>query len=198
MMFANSNGERITARRGILANCPQCDARVIPKCGTINVHHWAHEARADCDPWWEHETRWHSYWKGLLSPDRVEVTIGNHRADIVRSDGTVIELQHSTISTAEISEREKFYGKMIWLFDGRGLFNEDYDCALDLRPRGNYTSFRWKHPRKHYGYCQKPVYIDLGKGCPIFRLHKLYLDEPPYGGWGRLGTHHRFVEWLRA
>jgi hypothetical protein len=67
---------------------------------------------------------------------------------------------------------------------------------LYLRDRGNYVSFRWCHPRKHYGYCKAPVYIDLGYDRGILRLNKLYLDGPPYGGWGKRGSHKDFLSWL--
>lgn len=190
MQFAlDSSGTTINASKGAEAVCPQCKTKVIPKCGEIVVHHWAHEA-AECDPWWESESAWHRKWKGLVQKERVEVTRGPHRADIVRTDGTVVELQHSPISVPEILEREAFYGKMVWLFDGTDL--EEH--RLNLRPRGKITTFRWKHPRKHYGHCRKPVYIDLGDR--IFKMDKLYLDKPPYGGYGKVGDPAVLKAWL--
>lgn len=175
--------------RGIDATCPLCSCRMIAKCGAINVHHWAHEAD-DCDPWYEPETAWHRYWKSLLPDDRTEVSRAGHRADIVRRDGTVVELQHSPMSVCDIAARESAYGKMVWLFDGRDITAE----RLILRNRGEYCSFRWKHPRKHYGMCHRPVFIDLG--AKLLRMNKLHLHEPPYGGWGHLLPRQAFVEWL--
>lgn len=194
MQFAlDPSGTTIQASKGADAVCPQCKSKVIPKCGEIVIHHWAHEAN-DCDPWWEPESHWHRSWKALLPKERVEVTRGHHRADIVRTDGTVVELQHSSISVPEIQERESFYGKMIWIFDGRDIpLNR-----LILRPKTDFpitqATFRWKHPRKHYGICTKPVYIDLGQ--TIFHLQKLYLDRPPYGGYGVIGQLEAFKGWV--
>lgn len=190
MEFAVSAvGDRVRAQRGALASCPSCAAIVHPKCGLINVHHWAHEAR-DCDPWSEPETRWHRYWKHLLPAEQREVIHKDHRADILRRDQTVVELQHSTISVEEIRAREAAYGRMVWLFDGRSIPPD----RLILRPRGEYVSFRWKHPRKHYAACACPVYIDLSRR--ILRLRALHLNQPPYGGWGTIGSHRAFTSWL--
>jgi hypothetical protein len=165
---------------------------MIPKCGPLVVHHWAHEAN-DCDPWWEPETAWHRGWKALLPPACIEVSRAGHRADIVRQDGTVLELQHSSIDLATIAERERAYGRMAWLFDGTDL---DAD-RFDIRERGGYASFRWRHPRKHYGCCTQPAFIDLGDGT-VFWLRRLYLDTPPYGGWGYVVPEPAFVAWLRG
>lgn len=186
------SGERIDATKNAKALCPQCSKPVIAKCGAIVIHHWAHQA-ADCDSWWERESDWHRAWKSLVPDAQIEVTRGNHRADIVRSDGLVVELQHSTISPAEIGEREGFYGRMVWLFDGRSLD----DNRLNLRITGRRATFRWKHPRKHYAYCKRPVYIDLGDDL-ILRMRKLYLNGAPYGGWGMLDTRQTFIDWLQA
>ena len=187
--FALWQGERTRAIRGIDATCPQCEEAMIAKCGRINVHHWAHAAN-DCDPWYEPETAWHRGWKALFPDDRTEVSRAGHRADIVRRDGMVVELQHSPIAVDDITIRESAYGKMVWLFDGRDITNE----RLILRDRGDYCSFRWKHPRKHYGLCRRPVFIDLG--FTVLRMNKLHLVRPPYGGWGRLLSRQAFVAWL--
>ena len=45
------------------ATCPICDSKVIPKCGSINVWHFAHESLKDCDTFSEGETEWHIDWK---------------------------------------------------------------------------------------------------------------------------------------
>ena len=214
MQFAlDTAGARISAQRGIDATCPQCSSRVIAKCGQLVIHHWAHEAVSECDPWWEHESEWHRSWKALVPPERTEVTRGPHRADIVRSDGTVVELQHSPISVDEIRERENFYGKMIWLFDGRNIDADGDYRRLLLRPKtsGSITdvTFRFKHPRKHYGMCNAPVYVDLGnidfwygdihyKGDAVLHLKKLFLERPPYGGYGTLGEADAFRIWVRV
>jgi hypothetical protein len=131
MLYARSpEGTKILAEPEAVGTCPGCDDKIIPKCGEIVSWHWAHYARPDCDPWWE-ESDWHRWWKARFPADGVEVTMGPHRADVV-ARSTVIELQHSPISTAEIREREDFYtaqaGRMAWIFDAR-----DFARNLSLR-----------------------------------------------------------------
>ena len=112
----------VEAARGLRAICPLCRSVVVAKCGDIVEWHWAHQSGGDCDPWAENETAWHRWWKERAPEDWREVTMGTeqvHRADIRREDGYVIELQHSAISVDEIVERETFYGRMVWLLDGR-------------------------------------------------------------------------------
>lgn len=129
MLYAldQSGKKKITARPGLMGYCPLCDNELIPRCGEINIHHWAHKKDADCDPWYESETDWHLAQKSVVPADWVEVTIKKdgekHRADILRPDGLVIELQHSPISVYDIGEREYFYKKIRWLFDIRDCRN---------------------------------------------------------------------------
>ena len=120
MMYARTGDGRVEAAPGLAGACPSCGSPVRPKCGSIVVHHWAHLARADCDPWTEPEGEWHRGWKLAVPPERREVVIGPHRADIVTASGGVVELQHSPISPEVITEREEFYGdRMAWIFDAR-------------------------------------------------------------------------------
>ena len=120
MQYALIDGDRVEANRGLNAVCPLCRAPVIPKCGAIVVHHWAHLSKKDCDDWWEPETPWHRKWKACAT--RTEVTIQKHRADIVTSRGLIVELQHSNLSLADVRAREDCYGlRLRWLFDGTDL-----------------------------------------------------------------------------
>lgn len=116
------NGELIEATPGAVAFCPTCSSPtpLRAKCGKARkqVWHWAHVAK-DCDPWHEPEGAWHLGWKRLAPKGCTEVTMAPHRADIRLPDGLVIELQASSIDGVEIREREQFYGRMIWLLDGR-------------------------------------------------------------------------------
>ena len=136
--------------RGI---CPTCGAIVIAKCGTIKTHHWAHESRDDCDSWSESVGPWHLAWQQLVNDQHVEVTIGEHRADVVGNAGIVVELQHSSIPPEEINERENFYGNMVWVFDATGRF----PCV----PCGDRVFFSFGNT-KHIEFCRKPVFLDCG------------------------------------
>jgi competence protein CoiA len=113
MEWALLADRRQLATPGAVGACPSCGARLIAKCGKVYAWHWAHEA-CDCDPWSEPEGRWHRGWKQLFPAEWREVVIRDHRADL-RVPGGVIELQHSSISAGEIEERERFYGRMVWV-----------------------------------------------------------------------------------
>ncbi len=118
MMYADTALGRAEAAPGLEGTCPSCGHPCRPKCGEITVWHWAHHARADCDPWAEPMTEWHLGWQAAVPPERREVVMGPHRADIVTASGGVVEIQHSPVSPAVIAEREKFYGgQMAWIFD---------------------------------------------------------------------------------
>lgn len=184
----DGDGRRIAARPGLAAVCPNCGEPVVAKCGEIVAHHWAHRGNLDCDPWAEHESYWHFMWKACVDPANVEVLYKGHRADIMHR-GYVIELQHSTISPADIREREQAYGRMIWLFDGTDLADR-----LELRDRGNHLTFRWKWPRKSYASCKQRCLVDLGSRG-LLEIKKIHLDSP-CGGWGVLHSTTEFREWL--
>jgi len=198
MMYATApQGNRITATPGAEGNCPLCGADLVPKCGQINVWHWAHKITADCDPWYESETAWHFGWKQLVQPAFCEFRMPPHRADILGNAATVIELQHSSISPEEIEKRERFYDNMIWLFDGTNL-----NGRFQYRREAGYpgctwwtVSFEWKHCRRSIRHCTKPVHLDIGHGW-LVRFVKLDIE---YGAWygegvGILASHSAFIE----
>ena len=129
MMLALVNGQRSYAEPKQVGHCELCGGTTIPKCGRINVWHWAHKAR-DCDTWAESETQWHLDWQARFPADSCEIPIGNHRADVRSPTGLVIEFQHSALSADEIREREDHYGSMLWVFDAVEAFQTD---RLNLR-----------------------------------------------------------------
>lgn len=104
-----------------------------------------------------------------------------HRADAVMPYGTVVELQCSGISVDEIQIREAFYGRMIWVFDARDPYEQN---RIDLRDRGKYHTFRWKHPRKSVAYTTAPRRLDFGGGT-VLDLEWMS-KETPCGGKGIL------------
>ena len=156
---------RVTAARdlrGVPAFCPVCDAPVIPKCGSIRPHHWAHKV-ADCDPWSEPESEWHRRWKELFPVECQEVRVGRHRAD-VKTDRLVIELQHSPISPEEIREREDFYGAMIWIFDLSDVDRIRMEGSSEMDGIGWVF---WHRARESILTCRKPVFLELADGALI-------------------------------
>lgn len=169
----------VEATPGAYGVCPACHQLVRAKCGTIYLWHWSHTQSLssdrwarDCDTWHENESQWHFDWKSRVPQHMREYvikrdwpnkdgTIQNvlHRADILNSRGTVIELQHSIISPDAIREREAFYENMIWIFDATAL-------KLKLTDMERlHESFRWvwKNPRKWIWDCMKPVFFDFSE-----------------------------------
>lgn len=178
MQFAlDDNRTRIEPHRGGRGLCPICEGRVIAKCGEIVVHHWAHEAGIDCDPWFEPETEWHRSWKALFPPACVEVAVGEHRADIRTGKGVVIELQNSSISPEEIRARESCYGRMVWIVNAAPFVDRLFLMAR--YGETNCFKLRWKNLRPTWQAARKPVYLDLGpltlghlRGREVLAVHE--------------------------
>lgn len=184
MLYAkNENGIRILPHPQTKAYCPLCNGEVISKCGAIVTWHWAHVSVSDCDSWYESESEWHKQWKYKYPEELQEVTIGKHRADIVTENCEVIELQNSYISPDEITKRELFYDKMVWIFNCIDNKNN-----VKLTPRVGedgtlFYSFKWQHPKKHIAYTSKPTFLDLGS--KMLLVKKMGKKTPCYG-WGYL------------
>ena len=133
-----------------------------------------------------------------------------HRADIVTRKGTVVELQHSSISVDSIEARESFYGKMIWLFDvsecrpepryidfgfGDKCLANAKEIRLRIQPKNDYHTFRWCHPRKSIAYAKASCYLDVGRG-EMLRLDKMYVQKKCFGK-GLLKPKSSFEDWLK-
>lgn len=161
MQFAVAEDRsRVLPTKGAKALCPICESQVIAKCGVIVVHHWAHEAGCDCDPWFEPETEWHRAWKSLFPLEWVEIPCGEHRADVLTDRGIVVELQNSSISPDEIRAREKCYRRMVWVVNASLFADRIY--VMERYGTTNTFKLRWKHSRPCWLYARKPVYLDLG------------------------------------
>ena len=136
MQYAFVNGKRNEAFPGAKGVCPTCGAEMVAKCGPRVIHHWAHRARRNCDPWWENETDWHREWKSQFPEDCREIhhqaEDGEiHRADIMTPTGIYIEVQHSALAEAERQARETFYENVLWIIDGKG-FCRNFDVYHKL------------------------------------------------------------------
>ena len=201
-MYADTDAGRAEASPGLKGTCPSCGHPCRPKCGKIVIWHWAHHARADCDPWSEPITEWHLGWQRAVPPERREVVMGPHRADIVTASGGVVEIQHSSISVDMITEREEFYGeRMAWIFDARGATIGQRalpplcDCAYEgcrrfdaVRQAAPWATvlFRWYSPRRSITACRRPAFLDLGGGT-ILRLPRPFMpyEESPGASYTR-------------
>lgn len=202
MRYADLDTQRVTPEPKMQgATCPGCSSPVVAKCGTVNIWHWAHAAGSDCDSWYEPMTQWHLDWQFTVPPERREVVMGNHRADLITTRGLVVEIQHSHISTAEIAEREAHYGQMVWIFDARdAIENGPYGPRLDIRSPAEscsdtYVTFRWKHARVSLAACRQPIYLDLGS--ELLHVGRIYPDSP-VGGFGWLWTRQEVIDCINA
>jgi hypothetical protein len=198
---------RILPTPGARATCPGCGGSVVAKCGKIVVHHWAHEA-ADCDPWYEPMTAWHLGWQHAVPKERREVVMGPHRADAVTGGRAawVVELQHSPISVGDIAAREKFYGRMIWLFNARkavqarrsaDLFSRQWRYTLTDPGLGVGASddarlwYEWGRMPLSIRTCRRPVLLDLGDG-QVLRVFGPLRSR----GWGALAPVAEVRAWM--
>lgn len=197
MIQALLGKELIQAAPGIDATCPLCKAPVRSKCGEIITWHFAHHSLEDCDTWSEPESDWHRDWKLHVPAERREVVIGNHRADIVTANGTVVELQHSYIKPSEIFEREQHYGRMAWIFDLTDCadrFHIRQPGRRDLQHHGRVT-FRWSRPRRHIAYTTLRAYLDLGDPDTLLMIGELYEDG---GGYGFPKNRQDVIDWMNT
>lgn len=166
MLIAKVLGFPLRAEPGLTGGaCPGCGTPVISKCGDIVAWHWAHERGADCDSWYEPESGWHYGWKMeyLDAGHDVEVYMhsssGGHRADVRTKAGTVVELQHSKLSTGAISERERFYGRMVWLYDASPFVKR---LTMWRRHEERSTvEIDWRRPILSMAAHRAPIFLDI-------------------------------------
>lgn len=139
--------------------CPSCGAPLITKKGEERIHHFAHKAGHICKDSWEttrsYDTSpWHVDWQQLFPKDNQEISLklGNicHRADVIIGR-TVVEFQHSIISTKKFEDRNNYYHnlgyKVVWLFDMSELF-ESGDIYYEKTDHG--LLVKWNNPRKAF------------------------------------------------
>lgn len=129
--YALVNGVRTDiekAQSGDLGECELCHGQLRARKGDVRVPHWAHVSRDVCDSWHESKGPWHIAWQNEFPEEWRECLIvkdqDRHIADIRTKHGLVIEFQHSAMNRDEQEAREKFYGNMIWVVDGKRLKND--------------------------------------------------------------------------
>ncbi len=175
MHYALVNGLQTPPSPGLRGTCPSCGAEMIPKCGDLRVHHWAHHGIRSCDPWWEPETLWHRDWKNHFPIDWQEIARTapsgeKHIADVLTAHGLTIEFQHSYLQPAERAAREAFYGNMFWVVDCTRLkrdlprFEKGAPHFTRTKISGLFTTYfpeeSFPAPRL---ICTVPVLFDFGR-----------------------------------
>lgn len=117
--------------------CPVCGNPVIVRAASSNNirTHFAHKRNALCLDNWKHDmSDWHFEWQSKFPIESREVVVERagvvHRADVLINN-TVIEFQHSPLSSEEFEARNKFYKScgysLVWLLDATGKMKMD-DC----------------------------------------------------------------------
>ncbi len=137
--------------------CPYCQNPLIVRKGDIRRHHFAHAKSAKCTDTWSVDrlaniSDWHKEWQDRFPIDNQEIrlTLGEitHRADVMIRR-TVIEFQHSQLTSIKFSQRNAFYAglghKVIWIFDYRELFANGKFAAL--LNNNTETHYSWKNPK---------------------------------------------------
>lgn len=165
------------------SECPLCKSKLVAKCGSIKIWHWAHESLEECDGWYEPMSEWHLEWQSYVPEEMREVIVGHHIADIKLPSGKVIEIQHSNLPVEVVAEREAFYGNMVWVFDGRE-FEERFKTREKESVVGNtYWTFKFKRPRQYIVRASKfPVYIDFGEDVFVVKKFNSYNNKGTYYG----------------
>lgn len=139
--------------------CPVCKSEVCLRDGGINVAHFAHLSFKNCDDFTSDMSEWHRIWQSMFPLKNREHILRDeneiHRADVC-CYGTVIEFQHSSITSEEFWRRNDFYTrlgyKVVWIFDVIDIFN-GYDDSEGMYIVGDWKelwgsgdTFRWKYP----------------------------------------------------
>lgn len=188
MRYALVSGVKREPQSKLKGLCSNCGAELIAKCGRVNVWHWAHKNKVECDPWWESETIWHREWKQHFPVEWQEVshvdplTEERHIADVKSPFDLVIELQHSAIKYEERKSREYFYKDMIWIVDGtRGSSDKSYfNMGLSRTPLQQdpvaYQIDWWGRSKllENWADSEVKVYFDFGTET-LWRL--LFFDK---------------------
>lgn len=108
------------------AFCPCCRKRMRARVGDVRRPHWAHESGERCDEWWEEESEWRNVWMATLAgSDKVDIE------NVLEKDGTrhfydarfggkqIAILRRSRLAPEHIAARERFFGDMFWLVEGK-------------------------------------------------------------------------------
>ncbi len=135
--------------------CPVCLEKMFVKSGTERARHFSHFPNCECNDIWNGQydmSDWHYEWQNQFPSENQEVVVQcddiRHRADVL-TDRTVVEFQHSPLSSGKFNDRNAFYHgnigyKVVWLYDMR----KDYEQELITESTEN--QFAWSKPRSTF------------------------------------------------
>lgn len=156
MLIALYNGRRVRAEiagSGAVGTCPWTGLPVKACVGEI-LQYWSYVGGAPkMPPGYEAESEWHEQWKATIEDGNCEVVRGpnkEHRADILGSDNTVIEIQHSRIDIRDSRARVNFYRedtgrRVIWVVDIQDIWRDTFN--LGNRDENGHFRVEW-NPRR--------------------------------------------------
>ena len=147
--------------------CPVCLEKMFVKAGNERAHHFSHFPNCECNDSWNGQydmSEWHYEWQNQFPAANQEIVVQcddvRHRADVI-TDRTVVEFQHSPLSSGKFNDRNVFYHgnigyKVVWLYDMR----DDFEQGLIQKISD--TEFSWNKPRSTFrNYTLRSGQIDL-------------------------------------
>lgn len=156
MLLAIHNGEKKRAEDAGSAEigiCPWTNLAVKAHVGQIRQYWAYHGEKPNFNNGYEPESEWHISWKSPIQDQYCEVIFGvnnEHRADILGSNNTVIEIQRSVIDIRDSRERVQFYRnatnrRVVWVVDIQEFWNKRF--FLEESKEFGIFNVKWK-PRR--------------------------------------------------
>lgn len=124
-------------------------------------------------------SEWHLSWQENFPEDCREVVVEKdgikHRADVLINN-TVIEFQHSSITSEEIAKRNNFYMScgyhVIWVFDAEGYIKNSVSGSIDPYKCGE-NDLCWKRAKAQF---TKP----FPQGITVFLDYSTEISVPQF------------------
>lgn len=199
-----ATGEQVLCEHsGQVGTCPVCGEEVHGRKGEVVAAYYAHKPDpASTCPARTGETPWHRMWKAtaLRMGARVEVPIGDHRADI-EWNGLIIEAQSRSLGAEDREGRRAEYGpRLMW------LIRADYQRVHDEVHASTTEGARWVTSRRFLWLHGQdvPVIVDLGSHVEVWvrpenhrrALRALCVFSMQVGAAGSSSTYGALFEWL--
>lgn len=143
------------------------------------VNYWQLRDRK-YDPWALPSTSsWSLNWKLAFAKEMVEIVIEKgskrHIADVQTDKKIVFKFQPRMLTEEQLTEREKFFETMVWIFDARQWqFNLNFEVSHFLSVNRKFrklpdppSTYQWvgfhsKYPKHAFATCLMPIFLDFG------------------------------------
>lgn len=163
--------------------CPDCGEELIVRKGEKNRPHFAHKRRSNCIYSTDTDAMsvWHTNWQSRFPQDCQEILLKNDQnqrciADVfLEKTKTVIEFQHSNITTDQFDKRNKFYTSLgyhvVWLFD----FSSQYNSRAIDESYNDEDKYIWRRPKTTFNNFKLNQGVEL-----FFQFENLPEDEETF------------------